>query len=1037
MDGLSRKDRLERITSTKAFNVIDNSIESLLHQTQTIASFIKYYNLNQEPDDYFDELLIEIHNISRQYEAGLEPKYDGNMEASQALIYAFIHQLHNITEKFNERWKNYPYWYINEVLGIKSLEPLPNNVWVKFDKNVPDTVFIEQGEKFIVNEDDEEKSLIYTLKSNFEVQNISVEQAYSIYFERQKNIFPAATFNCVTGLKTKDLLHDNNDNSLLFVDKRNVLEVQSLGFMISSPSLLLRESKRNVTITFEAENNAFTSFIENKTATLLSSFNTLNPQDIINKILGNIFYLQISTATGWKLVNYYVLKQDDNYKNNLILKFTLPEDFPATTQCNGEVHEFYSQYPTLKVLLNLDAWLYPYSWIKDFLLRRIIIHTEVEDVINLLVYNELGRIDNSKPFMPFGINTERGTWFAIGNYEMAIKNTNLVDVKIKWKQLPDDPQGLKGYYKDYKADIDNTSFKIKPRYLSDYVWKKIVNNNSYFLFATNSMPNDAPIPDMSLIDRSKWENILIDKMLPIDLDEDRYDYSIKSNAGFINFTLEEPAIGFGEKHYRHLFSDMMIRNVRKKKNKSMLNTPITPLIERISMNYAATECIDLRTHSKTDRNTFYHVFPLGCKQLFPNQDNKAIPLIYNMKSDANIIFGLKNIKGGEFLRLYLDFVPVNKEIAELEIPQIKWYYGDRYIWKEMPDGVIAKDTTKGLLFSGCIEFYLPEEINEFYSSNSDAVWICAGIDKNYEHISNLIGIYINTAELELVIDDKNNDKWYDFKKHNKSLAAVRNIPGITNIEVINYFTGGREKETNINKLIRVSEYVSHRGKAVTPRDYERIILQRFTEIEKMKCLPAYNSKDERKGVVTVVVIPNEDKISLSKWQPKTSSNLILEIEDYIKSFVSPYVTVVDVINLDYEELMIRCKVKFKSNFPSGTCHHRLKELCDNIIAPWQNKRNIPRFDYSLNMKTIYNTLLKQEYIEAIDELSIIKIAENNEKYLINEYSETSNSSLLTSNLIEPSKPYAIFVPAKEHLFLYEIETPFGINEMTIDDTFVI
>jgi len=1030
-DGLSQKDRTERITAVRPFHIIANDMALLLQQAETIASFICYYNFNRARDGHWNELLGELKKVRLYYEKnGSLPEPDQNMEPAQALLLVFLEQLQSINAHFNGRWQDFPYWFLDEVLGIHSLEPLPDHVWICFNKNVPGSISIAKGERFQTVTEEGEISFTYRLTRDFDVQDITVEKAFSVYFEKRKHIFPASGLNAVTSLKIKDLIDGERGMGLMFCENGSPIDAQSPGFMIASPSLLLREGKRSVTITFEAENLPLTIFIANCVDPKANSFDFTSEESKYARLLENIFYLQISTTEGWQVITGYATHYAEDCRDDIVLKFVLPEDFPATQACDPDIHAFESEFPVLKVLLNLDAWLYPYSWIKEFLLRRIRIHTCVEGATNLLVYNELGRIDNSKPFQPFGLNTERGTWFAIGNYEMAIRPALSMNVRIQWGQLPENEYGLKEYYEGYESDIDNTSFRIRPRFLTDYIWH-LSQCKAYYLFATDTgQSGTGPATDLPLIGETCWQHIPVDKMTQNILPEESYEYSIQSKTGFVSFMLDEPAIGFGEKRYRYIFTEQMLRNAWKKKGQVLLNPPLVPVIERITIDYEAEEIIDLRTHSSREQNRFYHVFPLGYKQVFPNRDNRSIPLVYTMESDANVMFGIRDLKGGEFMRLYLDFVPINKEIAELEIPQLKWYYGDGYRWKQMPDSVIENDTTRNMLTGGCIDFYLPDDVAAYQAPQSGLVWIRAGISEHHDYIPDLTGIYTNAAELTLEIEDPDDDRWFHFRRGRKQIVPMRSIPGITSVDRISIFYGGREKETPLNKYIRVSEYVTHRGRAVTPRDYERITLQRFTNIEKVKCLPDLDTKQGKSGVVTLVVIPRRDRLSSSEWRPKASANVILKIEDYLNQHVSATVTAVDVINPEYEELMVRCRISFRKNYPSGACR-RLKELCDGMIAPWQSSRETPSFDHYVRLQTLYETIQEQEYIYSVAELSVIRLSEKEEEYyIIHEYKGGDE-------IVRPSEPYAIFVPAREHLFLTETETPFGISEMVVDETFVI
>ncbi len=76
--------------------------------------------------------------------------------------------------------------------------------------------------------------------------------------------------------------------------------------------------------------------------------------------------------------------------------------------------------------------------------------------------------------------------------------------------------------------------------------------------------------------------------------EEEYDYNILSESGFFRFILEEPKMGFGEKQYRALFPEQIIKRALKKSKTKLLNPPITPLIERVTLSYSSVDVIDMR-----------------------------------------------------------------------------------------------------------------------------------------------------------------------------------------------------------------------------------------------------------------------------------------------------------------------------------------------------------------------------------------------------------------------------------------------------------
>lgn len=1023
-DGLSRNDRVRRITSPVPFAVIDNSMESLLRQAEEIAAFIRYHDSSGQPNGYFKELLPQLEEIRRQYDAD---KPDGNREPSQALLFTFLQQLHQVTQRFNQRWEGYADWFLSTLLDVEPLPPSADSVWLSFKKNSAGKVTIEKDLGFTAGTSKDNKS-VYRVTADLEVQDIEVINAYSLYFERQKNIFPASILKFVTSLKIKDLLNDPSKRELMFGKDKGLRYSKTLGFQITSPSLLLREGKRSVSISFLAETESWNTFLAEIQRRGTSFLNSQEEKAIV-QLLNNVFYLSVSTASGWENIKHYTLKMESG---RLVLKFVLAEDFPATAGCNPTIHHFESRHPALKIRLNLDAWLYPYSWIKQFLLKSVHISTHVEGISNVLFYNELGRIDNSKPFHPFGTNTERGAWFAIGNYEMALKNTQFVDVHLQWEQLPLDEQGLYGYYAAYKKNIDNTSFKVRTRYLSDYKWKDTPNPDPLYLFSsTPSHNNSAPEPCRPLAKESRLTQVSVEKMPEIILDEEKYDYSIQSKSGFVSFVLEEPEIGFGEKYYRQLFTDLMIRNRLRKKDQSVLNTPITPLIGRITLDYCAEDCIDLRTQARSDDTAIFHLYPFGCEQVYPNKENKAVPLVFSLESDANLLLALKNVKGDELFTLYFEFLPVNQEIPLEKIPLVKWYWGDGYQWKEVDDGTILDDTTRNLLTSGCMKIYIPVNIDKNLLDKKGVLWLRAGIESNEEYIPELAAIHVNVVRLELdqrSIKEENAD---GVKEPKGTLSPEKMLEGIEGWTQITSFHGESEKENPINRMVRVSEYATHRGKAVTARDFERMALQAFPEIEKVKCLANVDVKSNKRGVVTLVVVPKEAAGTTVNWRPKASSQVILRIENYFVNRTSAYVTLVDVINPVYEELTLRCKAVFKAGYSYGTCRTNLVHLFNDLVAPWQKNQEPPKFGYHISLKDIYNQIVREDFVDRIEQFSVIQLTvAGEEKYFVHEYDKGND-------LAQPSQAYTVFVPAREHIITAEITGAFGINDMIIDETFVI
>lgn len=1020
MNSLSQDDRIGRIREVQPVAVIDSSMEALLQQAETLAVAIRYYDPDGYPDGYFDRFL---HDLSRIRKTGVDNfTPDGNLEPAQALLFTFLQQLSEIAGQFNLRWKDYAGWYLHNILGIKPLQTKNHKVCLLFTTNTDEPVYMEKGLGFSLKGDAPDAP-VYRLTEDTEIENASIEDIISIYFCKRKDIYPASELGFATSLQMKRLSGEPASKGPLFGEgSEDLKNADNLGFILTTPSLLLREGKRTVSIVFEIENRNEIQEIMDKIVTVLSHRDGRSPESIRYLVLHDIFYLLFSTSEGWETIENYSVKMENGC---VALRFALDENFPKTAPCNPDVHHFQSEFPALKAELNLDAWLYPFSWFNKCLLKKIRIRTEVEGASNLLVYNNLGKVDCSKPFHPFGNNTEKGTWMAIGSYEMAIKNTQSIDLKIRWGQLPADAGGFRSYYAGYGCDVDNTSFRVQAKYLSGYKWRA---DKEYSLFGT--------LPDAPLCEETVLPGINTSKMPAVRFQEEQYEYTINTRAGMVALQLCAPEMGFGEKQHRSVFSDSILEKALHKKRKvNIPNPPFYPVIEKLTLSYKAEETVDLQKYTSTEQLEYYHVTPLTLRKIFPNRDRRFFKPVFEMETHANLLILLKNLPLGGTLRLYVDLVPHKVEISAGQIPEIKLYLGNGYAWDPVPSGFIVEDKTMNLLISGFIKINIPANISSSLFDASGRIWLRIGVEKNADAIPAIRKIYTHVAEAEFTPDanaDADETDCYSRLPDGAEWQPEKAVNGLNGVFTVASYSG-KKGESREERLMRVSEYASHRGKAVTARDYERIVLQAFPDIAKVKCLPSFNVKGDAKSVVTLVIVPARNKKEKEKYRmPLATSRQILNVEQYLSGLVSAYVSDVDVINPLYEEVIVRCSAIFKKRYPEALCHTRVTELLDSLIAPWQQTCAHPVFDCPLDMKEISRTLSEQDFVEEIKHFSMVVISEKTEHlYNLYEYGKDADRIL-------PSTPYSVFVPSEKHILVSSgMKNTFGIQEMTIGDSFII
>ncbi|KAA6345991.1 hypothetical protein EZS27_005571 [termite gut metagenome] len=1037
-DGLSQSGRKKRIRDAGTFTVVDDRLETLLQRVEKVARFIRYYDLGDDSSDklpkgQFDQFLEEIKKIRA---GATEASFEGNMEPAQALLYTFLKHLSEISGQFNERWKDYARWYLDEVLRVEPLSISPDYTWISFVKNVPHNILIKKGTRFTNKETDAENRIYYSLEKDIEVNNVSVEKILTVNFEKHSDIPSSDYFDFPTKLSIKNWLGTTGAASF------PVNIHHFLGFCVFSPSLLLREGKRWVCLSFQSENSIIGNrqtrkklcelicFIREKDTKHLSF--RQGKEIVLFMLLANIFSLEISTSEGWTNIPKHTVKYNASGKE-LLLQFELDETFPKTTACDEEAHGQLSRVPGLRIYLNQDSWLFSYSWLKDFLIKKISIKTRVEGITNMKFYNELGEVDISKPFAPLGINPEQDAWFVLGNYEMAVKSVRSMSVDILWQHLPKNEGGLYTYYRDYKNGTDNLSFKLIPKQLSDYKWKETGNKKPFYLFSTPVKDKQGnPEPQYRLSEKTVLKDIIFESVKPINISEEEYNYSIHAKNGFVKLILTEPEMGFGERIYRQIFMDVIKQAMRKKAGRT-LNTPINPLVERINLSYESYDEIDFTFHASENNTQLYHIYPLGQKLIYPSSEYKSQPFVFSLDTDDNILFGLKNVTGKEYINFYLDLIPREIEIDYPDLPKTHWFWGDGYRWEPLPIGSVLENNTRNLITSGLIKIYLPEIPEEGFRDADGLVWIRVGISQCGYNISPINRIFVNTVKAYKDVErsDCKRETGYVLNQ------AESEISGITDIVQMAPFSEEYQKEDAQSKQIRVSEYITHRGRAVTARDYERITLQAFSEVDKVKCLPDWNKKTEANinteplGMVTLVIVPSRT-YTQNFSRPLASAELLLKIEDFFARRISGCIGKIDAVDPLYEEITVRCAVELAQTYRTEEEYHAtITELINHVIAPWQKKEESPNFGHSFTLEELCKGLEKMKQVQEIISLSVIHLIFRDGLYSIKEYKQPNER-------VAPSCFRAILVPADGgHLILSKEEPGFGINEMRINETQII
>ncbi|MBT8440464.1 MAG: hypothetical protein KJO91_12100, partial [Gammaproteobacteria bacterium] len=314
-------------------------------------------------------------------------------------------------------------------------------------------------------------------------------------------------------------------------------------------------------------------------------------QGLFYKLFKKIFCIKLTAENGWLDVQDYILlpysEDVQRQRTGLRISFSLGQEVEPVTPYNADVHggQLQTELPVLQCLINPQTNFYPYSIFRNLVITSLQINVDVSGVKNLQAYNHHGQLDPSKPFQPFGPLPGGNSYFIFGNYELARKQLLELKIHLDWGGLPRDAGGFDEYYHAYETRYGNSVFKGALSALTDGRWMPddAGTIDCFNLFETEPSGGRVAANKVVAINRP-------DYFKPIDarFPESDFKYDLKAMKGFYRLSLVAPESAFGHGEYAQLLSKVMAANARLKKPKPVPNSPYTPVLNGITLDYKAS-----------------------------------------------------------------------------------------------------------------------------------------------------------------------------------------------------------------------------------------------------------------------------------------------------------------------------------------------------------------------------------------------------------------------------------------------------------------
>ena len=361
---------------------------------------------------------------------------------------------------------------------------------------------------------------------------------------------------------------------------------------------------------------------------------------MFNALFASVLRVLLSTADGWlEMKSAFVRRPSaEEAGGRAALQIVLrlrPED-PPVVGCVAAVHgpQWRTQQPVFQLLLQPRAHLYAYSLLCDAMLDDVTVAVHVTGVRNVVVYNNYGRLDPSKPFAPFGPLPSLSSYLVLSAPEIARKHLESLTLNLEWGRLPQDDGGFGAFYRAYGPDWQTESFVSTVALLHDGQWH---GAGSRPLFALDP-ESDRLQPSIEIsVDeaavRKHWR-----------ASPEAYPFDKGARNGYVRVQLTGPAGAFGHEQYPTLLSETVTANARRKQPAKLPNPPYTPLLERLTLDYRARSTVSLAGTAVSTpaaaTETVMHLLPFGIQALEPVGTGGYPPLLPRADDDGNLFIGI-------------------------------------------------------------------------------------------------------------------------------------------------------------------------------------------------------------------------------------------------------------------------------------------------------------------------------------------------------------------------------------------------------------
>ncbi len=782
------------------------------------------------------------------------------------------------------------------------------------------------------------------------------------------------------------------------------------------------------------------------------------------------FSVQVSTEKGWYTpANVEILdgaaadytKLDDIAPIpagitllGLRLRITLPTDAPSIAPLPSAQQVADCPWPQVRITLapiwdqTRDRFVIRYARFRTLRLARVHLRAATgayadslpsgDPISPLLLENDTGSINGKRPFEPFGVQPAAGAMLWIGHPDLLQKRLRSLRLRLDWMGGPAD---LNAVYAAYGLP-NNGVFSAKVSLVQGTAVTPLGTPDTAPLFTLTNQKQDATKP--KVIDIA-----VTDSLAP-------YTVPIPEQAQLVRdmsraLRLELTPIGFGHQAYPGLVTANAIKLAADSANVQITHTqidptkyavgqPYTPKLKSFALEFVAGHELRMELYQPGPAtDMLFHIHPFGAAEAQASAD--GFSFLPDYSNEGELLIGLAGLQPPQTLSLLFQLADGSAN-PDTESQPVTWSVLDAGGWVALPGEAILHDGTRGLINSGIASFALPPATPD-RRLPSGFYWLRAAVPSGAAGVCDTVAIHTQavTAVRELsagAAPDPMPLPALTIK------ALVTPIPGVAAVRQPYSSFGGRQAERDDSFYTAASERLRHKQRAVTSWDYERLVLRRFPDVYKAKCLsaslteaPDSTRDSDNLGLVRLIVVPDiRGKSLFDPFTPKASAALLADIADYLTPLL-PGSARLRVDNATYVQVRIRVGVRFSDPNNPLFYKQKLNDELNRYLSPWAYDEGadivIGRRIYA---GSIINFIDQRPYV---DYVAGIKLFSSEDGTIFAPAAADPDEG----DSIGSDRPDAVLVAARQHQIdlivdeIYAADQFRGINYMKIQLDFVV